>query len=127
MEIIKYPLKADWNKILTRPTFDNSTLIETVQGVLQDVRARGDEAVKEYELKFDKVQLTSLQVTEEEVNAAEKLVSDELKAAILLAKNNIEKFHSAQRHQTVQVETMPGVICWQKAMPIDKVGLYIPG
>jgi histidinol dehydrogenase len=127
MEIIKYPLNADWNKILTRPTFDNSTLIETVQGVLQDVRTRGDEAVKEYELKFDKVQLASLQVSEEEVNAAEKLVSDELKAAIFLAKNNIEKFHSAQRHQTVQVETMPGVTCWQKAVAIDKVGLYIPG
>ncbi len=127
MEIIKYPAKSDWNKILTRPAFDNSTLVETVQSVLKDVRTRGDEAVKEYELKFDKVKLVSLQVTEEEVNVAEKSVSDELKAAILLAKNNIEKFHSAQRHQTVQVETMPGVTCWQKALPIDKVGLYIPG
>jgi len=76
---------------LARPAFDNSSLLETVRGVLQDVRVRGDEAVKEYELKFDKVQLSSLQVSKEEIDAAEKLVSDDLKAAIVLAKNNIEK------------------------------------
>lgn len=127
MKIIKYPNKEDWSSILARPAFDNSSLLETVRGVLQDVCTRGDAAVKEYELKFDKVQLTSLQVSKEEVDAAEKLVSDDLKAAILLAKNNIEKFHRVQKHDLPIIETMSGVTCWQKAVAIDKVGLYIPG
>jgi histidinol dehydrogenase len=127
MKFVKYPNKEDWSSILARPAFDNSSLLETVRGVLQDVRTRGDAAVKEYELKFDKVQLTSLQVSKEEVDAAEKLVSNDLKAAILLAKNNIEKFHTAQKHDLPIIETMSGVNCWQKAVAIDKVGLYIPG
>jgi len=127
MKYIKFPAPRDWIRILARPAFDNSQLLETVKGVLEDVRTRGDEAVKEYELKFDKVQLTSLQVTAAEVDAAEKQVSEELKAAIILAKNNIEKFHTAQKHDLHKIETMPGVTCWQKAVGIDKVGLYIPG
>lgn len=127
MKLIKYPATSDWTSILARPEHDNSTLMDTVSGVLSDIRVRGDEAVKEYELKFDKVELTSLQVTEAEIAAAEKLVSDELKAAIILAKGNIEKFHSAQKHDLPRIETMPGVSCWQKAVAIDKVGLYIPG
>ena len=127
MKLIKYPANKDWAAILARPTFDNSQLLETVKGVLDDVRTRGDDAVKEYELKFDKVELASLKVSIAEVNAAEKLVSDELKTAILLAKKNIEKFHAAQKHDLAKVETMPGVTCWQKAVAIDKVGLYIPG
>lgn len=127
MNIIKFPNKEDWSNILARPVFDNSSLLQTVRGVLQDVRVRGDEAVKEYELKFDKVQLSSLQVSKEEIDAAEKMVSDDLKAAILLAKNNIEKFHTAQKHDLPIIETMSGVRCWQKAVAIDKVGLYIPG
>jgi histidinol dehydrogenase len=127
MNIIKFQNKEDWSNILARPVFDNSSLLQTVRGVLQDVRVRGDEAVKEYELKFDKVQLSSLQVSKEEIDAAEKMVSDDLKAAILLAKNNIEKFHTAQKHDLPIIETMSGVRCWQKAVAIDKVGLYIPG
>jgi len=127
MKLIKYPATSDWTSILARPAFDNTSLMETVRGVLTDIRTRGDEAVKEYELMFDKVQLTNLQVSNEEMIEAEKLVSDELKAAILLAKGNIEKFHAAQRHELPKVETMPGVTCWQKAVAIDKVGLYIPG
>jgi histidinol dehydrogenase len=127
MKLIKYPATSDWASILTRPSFDNSSLMETVKGVLNDIRSRGDEAVKEYELKFDKVQLQSLQVSNDEIAQAEKLVSAELKAAIKLAKSNIEKFHTAQRHELPKIETMPGVTCWQKAVAIDKVGLYIPG
>ncbi len=127
MQTIKYPQKTSWTQFLTRPTFDNSTLFETVQTVLSNIKTRGDEAVKEYELKFDKVELQSLQISEEEIIEAGKMVSEELKSAILLAKSNIEKFHAAQKHELSKVETMPGVICWQKAVAIDKVGLYIPG
>jgi histidinol dehydrogenase len=127
MKLIKYPSQQDWAELLVRPTFDNSNLMTTVDAVLKEVRTRGDEAVKEYELMFDKVQLSSLQVSEAELKAAEELVSAELKEAIVLAKNNIEKFHSAQQQDLPKIETMPGVTCWQKAVGIDKVGLYIPG
>ncbi|MDR1729964.1 MAG: histidinol dehydrogenase [Prevotellaceae bacterium] len=127
MQTIKYPQKNDWTKFLTRPVFDNGALFETVQTVLTDIKTRGDEAVKEYELKFDKVALSNLQVSEEEIIAAGKLVPEELKSAILLAKSNIEKFHAAQKPELPKVETMPGVTCRQKAVAIDKVGLYIPG
>lgn len=127
MKIIEYPQHKDWKTLLSRPALDNSSLTETVTAVLNDIKSRGDAAVKEYELKFDKVQLDSLQVSESEIAEAETLVADELKNAIRLAKSNIEKFHAAQDHELPRIETMPGVTCWQKAMPIEKVGLYIPG
>lgn len=127
MKIIEYPQHKDWKSLLSRPALDNSSLTETVTAVLDDIKSRGDAAVKEYELKFDKVQLDSLQVSEDEIAEAETLVADELKNAIRLAKGNIEKFHAAQDHELPRIETMPGVTCWQKAMPIEKVGLYIPG
>lgn len=127
MKIIEYPQHKDWKSLLSRPALDNSSLTETVTAVLDDIKSRGDAAVKEYELKFDKVKLDSLQVSEDEIAEAETLVADELKNAIRLAKGNIEKFHAAQDHELPRIETMPGVTCWQKAMPIEKVGLYIPG
>lgn len=127
MKIIEYPDFKDWKTLLSRPALDNSSLTETVTAVLDDIKSRGDVAVKEYELKFDKVQLDSLQVSEAELAEAETLVADDLKNAIRLAKGNIEKFHAAQDHELPRIETMPGVTCWQKAMPIEKVGLYIPG
>lgn len=127
MKIIEYPQHKDWKSLLSRPALDNSSLTGTVTAVLDDIKSRGDAAVKEYELKFDKVQLDSLQVSEDEIAEAETLVADELKNAIRLAKGNIEKFHAAQDHELPRIETMPGVTCWQKAMPIEKVGLYIPG
>jgi len=95
--------------------------------VLDDIQARGDAAVKEFELKFDKVELSSLQVSEAELQEAESLVSDELKKALELAHHNIEKFHASQKFEGEKVETAPGVVCWQKAVAIEKVGLYIPG
>lgn len=127
MKIIEYPQHKDWKTLLSRPALDNSSLTETVTAVLDDIKSRGDAAVKEYELKFDKVQLDSLQVSESEIAEAETLVAEELKNAIRLAKSNIEKFHAAQDHELPRIETMPGVTCWQKTMPIEKVGLYIPG
>ena len=127
MEIINYPDKAKWAELLQRPHFDNSSLMETVRGVIDDVRTRGDEAVKEYEEKFDKVSLQSLQVSEAEFAEAERQVSAELREAILTAVHNIRLFHQSQDVALPSVETMPGVRCWQKAVAIDKVGLYIPG
>ena len=127
MQIIKYPSKDKWNEIVSRPTIDNAPLFDLVQNILNDIKGRGDEAVKEYELKFDKILLSSLDVSEEEKAEASSLVSDELKQAIQTAKENIYTFHSAQKQTFSKIETSPGVICWQKASPIEKVGLYIPG
>lgn len=127
MKFVEYPSKAQWGELLTRPHIDSGDLSSIVGGVLNDVRTRGDEAVKEYELKFDKVALQSLAVSDAEIAEAERLVSNELKRAILTAKENIAKFHAAQDQPLPSLETMPGVRCWQKAVPIQKVGLYIPG
>jgi len=112
---------------IERPRKDAAQLNATVQSVLDDVRLRGDAAVKEYEQKFDRVVLTSLKVTEAEMLEAETLVDDELKAALRQAHHNIQTFHEAQRFVGRKVETQPGVTCWQKAVPIERVGLYIPG
>jgi len=110
-----------------RPHLDVSQLNQTVASVLADVKQRGDEAVKGYELKFDHVDLPSLEVTKAEIEEAETLVSEELKEAIRLAHSNIKTFHKSQRFRTKKVETQPGVVCWQKSIAIEKVGLYIPG
>jgi len=127
MNIIRYPKRSEWQKIVERPHLEVSQLNETVASVLADVKLRGDEAVKGYELKFDHVDLASLEVTKEEIAEAEKLVTKELKEAIQLAHANIKTFHESQRFRSKKIETQPGVTCWQKSVPIEKVGLYIPG
>ncbi len=127
MNIIRYPEKANWNELLARPVLNTKTLNDTVCEILSHIRKEGDKAVLEYEEKFDKVRLSSLCVTEEEFAKAEKEVSIELKAAIMFAWNNIRTFHESQRFIGKKVETLPGVTCWQKAVAIEKVGLYIPG
>lgn len=106
---------------------DVSQLNATVAGVLADIKANGDKAVLAYEEKFDKVQLPQLAVTEEEMLEAETLVDQQLKDALILAHKNIAKFHESQKFQGEKVETAPGVVCWQKSVAIEKVGLYIPG
>jgi histidinol dehydrogenase len=127
MQVIKYPSREEWASLLTRPTFDNTSLFDTVQKVLDDVRARGDKAVKEYTEQFDKVSLDNIEVSKEEIAEAEKLVSPDLKQAIEMARRNIWKFHSEQQHDLPEIQTSPGVYCWQKAIAIQKVGLYVPG
>jgi len=112
---------------IERPHKEANELNSIVGGVLDDIRQRGDAAVKEYELKFDKVNLSTLQVTDEEIREAETLVSAELKAALQMAHQNIKTFHEAQRFVGMKVVTQPGVTCWQKAVAIERVGLYIPG
>ena len=127
MKIIKYPSREDWGGILKRPALNTENLFDTVREIINTVRAEGDKAVLEFEATFDKVVLSSLAVTSEEIKRAEVLISDELKSAIKLAKTNIETFHSSQRFVGKKVNTMTGVTCWQKAVGIEKVGLYIPG
>lgn len=127
MKIFKHPQPCEWADIVERPHMDVSSLSTTVNTVLQDVKTRGDEAVKEYEEKFDHARLTDLAVSQDEMDEAERLVSADLKEALILAHANIERFHAAQDFQSIKVETAPGVTCWQKSVPIEKVGLYIPG
>ena len=127
MQIIKYPPRDEWEKLISRPVLDNSDLFESVKNILDDVRENGDQAVMKYCEKFDKVSLNTLSVSPEEIAEAEALVSEDLKIAIKTAKTNIETFHRSQQTVSRKIETMPGVVCWQKAVGIEKVGLYIPG
>ena len=127
MILISNPDKSQWQEILKRPVMNTENLFDTVRSVIDRVKEEGDRAVLDYEEKFDKVVLASLAVSEEEQQEAENLVSEDLKAAIRLAKQNIETFHAAQRFEGKKVQTQPGVTCWHKAVAIEKVGLYIPG
>lgn len=127
MNVIRYPNPEQWDELLKRPVMQVETLRETVCTVLDRVRAEGDQAVLDYELQFDHVALSSLEVSAEEWAEAELLVSDELKESLRLAHANIHKFHASQQFTGQPVEVVPGVTCWQKAVPIEKVGLYIPG
>ena len=127
MKLINYPDHSEWSELLKRPAMSVEGLFDTVRSIIDRVKTEGDQAVFEMEEKFDQVKLSSLSVTEEEMEEAATLVDEELKAAIRMAKQNIETFHTAQRFTGKKVETMPGVTCWQKAVAIEKVGLYIPG
>ena len=127
MKKILYPNKSEWAEMLRRPVLNVETLFENVGAILKEVRMNGDKAVLEYEERFDKVKLESLAVTPEEIKEAELQVPIELKVAILLAQRNIYTFHKKQKFEGKKVETMEGVTCWQKAVGIEKVGLYIPG
>lgn len=121
------PVKADWSEIIKRPLQDTTILFDLVQNILIDIKLKGDSAVQEYSQKFDGVAPANVLVTDDEIREANLLVTDQLKDAIYAAKANIEKFHAAQRFEEIKVQTSPGVICWQKAVAIEKVGLYIPG
>ena len=127
MKIFKYPDRKDWNQILARPLTDSSSLDETVKRVLIDVKEKGDIAIRNFTAQFDKADVTDLRIGDKEIHEAENLVSDDLKQAIVTAKENIEKFHRAQLKTQEFVETMPGIQCWRKDLPIERVGLYIPG
>ena len=127
MKCIVYPSRNKWSKILKRPTQTFKEIETIVNQVFEDVQDNGDQAVRKYTKQFDKVSLSSIVVTEDEINIAVQKVSNELKEAIQLAASNIKKFHKAQQSKRVYQETMPGVACWQEKRPIQKVGLYIPG
>lgn len=121
------PSKDQWPKIIARPMFDSKPLEATVSAILEDVKVNGDVAVKKYALQFDKVALSNLKVSAEEIAEAATLVDDDLKAAIEIAKDNITKFHLSQKEEVKKVETINGVECWRKSVGIERVGLYIPG
>jgi histidinol dehydrogenase len=127
MRIVRYPEKSEYASLLARPVLDSSALESAVQSVLTDVRTSGDAALLEYTARFDGVQLDRLELTEEEIQQAVKLVSPALKEAMKLAAANIRRFHEAQVQAVQIIETMPGIRCWRKSVGIEKVGLYIPG
>ena len=127
MRTYRYPQQNEWKEIIQRPHLDLSKLHATVTGVLNDIKEHGDEAVKKYEAQFDHVTLHSLAVSAQEMDEAEHLLDDKLKAAIILAHENIHAFHAAQKFEGKPIETRQGVTCWQKSVAIEKVGLYIPG
>ncbi len=127
MKIYKYPSREEWKELTERPHLDVSQLNSTVADVLKNIRENGDKAVKEYEEKFDHASLETLAVTAGEIESALKEVPAELLDSLRLAHKNIETFHKAQQFVGEKVETAPGVTCWQKSVPIERVGLYIPG
>lgn len=127
MEVIKFPPRDQWASIQTRPVFDYTVLFDRVQKILDDVRQNGDKALINYTKQFDNANLELLEVTKEEIAEAAPLLSVELKQAIEMSRRNIWKFHSEQQHDYDEIQTSPGVYCWQKAVPIEKVGFYIPG
>lgn len=127
MNKIYNPKRANWNDVLKRPTQTVADIEGLVNGIFEEVSSNGDGILKKYTEQFDKVVLENMLVSEAEIEAAKSLVSNDLKEAIKLAKTNIEVFHEAQKTDQVEVETAPGVTCWQEKRPIQKVGLYIPG
>lgn len=127
MQVIKYPAREFWSTLLSRPAIDRKSLFEKVGSIVSEVKQNGDKAVKKYTLQFDKVSIEELEVSQEEIEEASLQIPNQLKEAIEMCRRNIWKFHSAQQHDLLEIQTTPGVVCWQKAMPIEKVGLYIPG
>ncbi|MHB9142787.1 MAG: histidinol dehydrogenase, partial [Paludibacter sp.] len=127
MQVIKFPDRTTWTSLLKRPAFDSTSLFETVQKILDAVRKDGDKAIHKYTIEFDKISLDKFEVTKDEISEAETLISANLKQAIEMARRNIWKFHSAQQQDLPEIQTSPGVYCWQKAIAIEKVGLYVPG
>jgi histidinol dehydrogenase len=127
MNIYKYPDRNTWDELIKRPLLDTSFLEAKVQTILSDIKQNGDEAVRRYTLQYDKAAIGNLLVQENEINEGISKVDEKLKTAILQAKENIAKFHIAQKEELKIIETMPGVKCWRKSVPVEKVGLYIPG
>ncbi|MFN7115234.1 MAG: histidinol dehydrogenase [Saprospiraceae bacterium] len=127
MKIFINPDKSTWRDLLKRPAFETASLEKTVSEILQSIQNEGDTAVKRFTTQFDKVEIENLQVSAAEIQEATESLDADLKQAIQIAKNNIEKFHSQQKQGVEVVETMPGVRCWRKSVGIEKVGLYIPG
>ncbi|RMA64549.1 histidinol dehydrogenase [Ulvibacter antarcticus] len=127
MEMYNKPPKKQWKELTRRPGFEKNQLSSLVYDILNEVKSYGNAALQKYSEQFDKVSINDLLVSEKEMEIAESEVSEALKSAIKLAKNNIEKFHASQQNSEEKIETTSGVFCWRKAVAIEKVGLYIPG
>ena len=127
MNIIKYPTEKDYPSICERPHLNVRELNTIVTGVLDDIKKRGDRAIFDYEERFDHVRLSTLTISDDEINEAWENIDRSLRDAILLAHDNIRIFHESQKFKRQKVQTAEGVTCWQKSVPIQRVGLYIPG
>ena len=127
MKVYKYPNKDEWNALVKRPILDQQSLDDIVVNILKDVKANQDSALFKYAEKFDKVTLENIEVDSSEIESANNQITQDLKDAINIAKQNIEVFHTSQREQEQIIETTKGVKCWRKSVGIEKVGLYIPG
>ena len=127
MQIIQKPKRGEWAEIVRRPASDTKVVERSVRKVMETVRRSGDRAVRKYTQAFDGVRLKRFEASAKEFREAEKMVDEDLKQAIRLAADNIRRFHEAQRHRDEEMETMPGVRCWRRAVPIERVGLYVPG
>ncbi|MDK2977479.1 MAG: histidinol dehydrogenase [Bacteroidales bacterium] len=127
MKIVEYPNQKELQKVLERPAFEVTNLEKTVQNIIKRVKTKGDQALKELSLQFDKVEIKNLKVSSEAINDSKQFISNELKKAMQLAAENIAKFHKAQIPKEITIETTKGVTCRQKPVPIQKAGLYIPG
>ena len=127
MRIVNNPTKQQWQSLCQRPQMELDFLESTVKNILVRVKNSGDQALKEITAQFDKVNLTEIEVSAIEIENAIKTIPENLKEAIQIAARNIEKFHIAQKREVTRIETMPGVTCWRKGVPIEKVGIYIPG
>ena len=127
MRKILNPKAESWDEIIKRPSINYEDLLALVSEVFDEIQKAGDKAIFDYTKRFDQIQIENLKVTEDEISQAKKSVPNKLKKAIKQAKKNIEIFHKSQKTKTIQVETIKGVVCWQKKYAIDKVGLYIPG
>jgi len=127
MKTYLYPERNSWTEILARPSLETQNLETLVSAILEEVRTEGDAAVLRYTARFDHVSLQHLEAAPQEFEAARECLKEDLKQAILVAKENIARFHAAQAAPVLEVETMPGIRCKRKSVPIQKVGLYIPG
>ena len=127
MKIVRYPEKTTWKDLLKRPKQDPDQINESVTAILDDVRKNGDLALKKYNRALDGADLDDILVSEEEIRASEKLLTEPLKEAIRVAADNIRLFHEAQTSKDISVEVAPGLRCWQKTVPIDSIGIYVPG
>lgn len=126
-EIFKNPSRGKWFELIKRPQMNSENLENTVSDIIRTVRKEGDEAVKNYSQKFHGFAPENVWVTQEEISSSENDVDENLKKAILLAKKNITIFHEQQIDQVKKIQTTDGVICWRKSVPVNRVGLYIPG
>lgn len=127
MKAYKYPNTKEWLTLTERPVLEEKCLDDVVNNILNDVKLHKDEALKKYALKFDKVVLDNLEVKQSEIDFAVNQINQDLKNAIQLARQNIETFHVSQKEEEKIIETSKGVKCWRKSVPIERVGLYIPG
>jgi histidinol dehydrogenase len=127
MQVLLHPRRSEWDNFLKRPYADNTSVLTAAQQIIDAVKHDGDAALQRFSKEFDGIELNELRASKEEIAAAEHLLPDTLKRAILQAKKNIETFHLAQRTDFKKIETMPGITCWQKSVAIEKVGLYVPG